>query len=835
MEIRIFSGRRQRRMNAVRNMDVRIHGRKRHRFIRWIWPLLLICTAGSGHGYEPTIHDTARQQTIEEFRRLPCLTAEQVAFVGEVLRGFDYNRLRVFRSFCLIPGMDFFRSRRVLGELLKRRLSYEQVLAFEAWSLLTAPGDLEKAIAALNGVATLELDASRAFAAFCRVDGVSAEVALHLVPLLRKLSTARILAARALFEVAAMTASQALDCLHVIGLQGENQSWAAESFFRISGMTSERARDGLTLISKLADDSAWNAKTLFESPGMDADEGWFFLVAYFANTTSVREGQYLKLSDNRKGILLDAFYRAGIRLIYKINNLHAITDRYGFEISSDTLRASSFQRLGKIFAALSPQVRSRFGQRVLTLTRAGRKNELIAVLRRATAADRKQTARDLTAANIYALLAQGGDLYDSSFRDILVPELAGRIDAAFPRGLVAFLQAIDPETHLVSDFIVSLAQKGKLTVFFPDDPREQEQVLELVAASAFEDEDSLLLFSATFMHLLETLRPPVRTFLIRRMTTLADGGESLFAKQVRVILQYYLKEYPELLSAEDRGMITGLLAVRGRVDLTPYLTTPFAQWKRDGRLSSLSIFHPDDDGRRSFFSNARILLKSGYLPVPSKRFFSSRLSGKAKERAAWLVKLARKKPGSGLPKLYREMVAQHFAVDFVRKKEGITINHTVFIYSNQQDQERLLQEFIVKGHEMFAQRGHSYWRKEQIIEPLEKLLATGRITEQDLLRNRRFLSLGSCGGIKVYSRLSELFRGNVDILATIGTGKAGINDPYNKNFFEVVAAGPDTMSWTEMARKSSFIFARGYGRDYLQPGSLPAILHKMISEEKSGR
>jgi hypothetical protein len=80
-----------------------------------------------------------------------------------------------------------------------------------------------------------------------------------------------------------------------------------------------------------------------------------------------------------------------------------------------------------------------------------------------------------------------------------------------------------------------------------------------------------------------------------------------------------------------------------------------------------------------------------------------------------------------------------------------------------------------------------------------------------------------------------MFLGHIDILATIGTGMALINDPYNRNFFETVAKNPSTITWEDMAAKSSFIFANGRGQDYLQPGCLTAILHKILDEEKVSR
>lgn len=134
---------------------------------------------------------------------------------------------------------------------------------------------------------------------------------------------------------------------------------------------------------------------------------------------------------------------------------------------------------------------------------------------------------------------------------------------------------------------------------------------------------------------------------------------------------------------------------------------------------------------------------------------------------------------------------------------------------------------------MFAQRGHSYWRSEQLITPIAKLIEEGEVSRDDLMKKQRFMSLGSCGGIRAYSELSNLFDHNVDILATVGTGKAIVNNPYNQFLFEAVAAGKKGLSWDDVAEQSSRIFKQGLGEDYLQPGSLPAILHKIMDQKKT--
>ena len=107
------------------------------------------------------------------------------------------------------------------------------------------------------------------------------------------------------------------------------------------------------------------------------------------------------------------------------------------------------------------------------------------------------------------------------------------------------------------------------------------------------------------------------------------------------------------------------------------------------------------------------------------------------------------------------------------------------------------------------------------------LVERGKVDKATLAGLNRFMSIGSCGGVRIYSELNRLFHGDIDIFATIGTGKAAINNAYNRQLFEIIARSPDTIDWEEVTRQSAFIFNRERDADYLQPGSLPAILHKM--------
>ncbi len=761
---------------------------------------------------------------------VPCLTEDELDFGREVIRGLDYNSQRCFRRICLLPGIDFEHSRRAWAELLRLNLSYEQTLSFEQWTLLRGV-DAELAIQALGKIKTLSYEAGRAFRAYLQLPGITPRHALQTISLLTSMEDANNRAVRAFFTIQDIDADLALDGLMVLALLKDKQGWACESFASIRNMNTQTMLDALPLFRQLRQDDAWNAHKLFLQPDMDRISGWNWLVRYFANPSEIQEIQYYKLSREDKKALLRAFYDGGEEIIWKINNLHSITDRFGFEISLAVLRRWSDRDLRRKFEQLSREVVYEYGTEFYRAFDADKKAAMITALRRATAAERKATARNLTSPNIYALLAQGSELYDSSFRDILVPVLKKRIREKYRDNLLSFLQDTDPDNMLVSSFIVSLAQKGKLTTFFPENEPEQEQILNLVARSAFKDQDSIIIFSATFMHLLEVLKPSARSYLVERMVEEADRGSEVFSRLISVILQYYLQEYPDLLGPEDKLRIIRMTVRLGAVNLGRYLATPFSEWKADGRLASISVFHPDDDGRRSFLSNGRILLKNGYHLALSDQYTLMPLSAARRQEIRNLIKATRSHHAT-LLRLYQAMLQTRFALEFRKNINGIEIRHAVYIYKDQKDQQKLLTRFLRSGDEMFAQRGHSYWRSEQITDPLTELLRERIISSADLTAKQRFLSLGSCGGVKAYTKLTRMFLGHVDLLATIGTGMAVINDPYNKNFFEVIARNPSEITWKDVAVQSAHIFGQNLGRDYLQPGSLPAILHKLLEESK---
>ncbi len=791
--------------------------------------LLLLITALllSGAGTAgASIQDTAYEKTLAVFKKLPGLTTEKLQANEKLLRSLSYTHLRAFRAFCNLPGMKAEEAVEILRRLPQEKIQYEHIPLLERLARLDGTSALLcwQLLARLKSVSYVS---SRALAGLADIQELSATELFRLIDRVEPLNEPGRWAAGALFKVPRITGAEVSRGLALIERLTERQRWAAEQHCKIKGITAEETLRDMGLLHALTDSDAWNARGLFMLPGMTPKLAGSWLTDYFSIPDREREDRFQRMAVEDKALLLKVFAAASDYPLWRINNLHDITDSFGQEISGGTLAGYSGNGLNGLFQRLQLAVQRSHAHEMSRSLRAGNHSATITVLRRATAAARKQTAVDLTSANIYVLLAHSGDLYDSSFRDILVPVLKQRLAGTFGDDLLSFLLATDPGNLFTSDFIASLAQRGKLTVFFPQDAEKQQQVLDLVGRSALQNEFSLILFSATFTKLLETITPAARSSLLSLLLDAGHSKNSLLSRQVRVILQYFHHEHPALLPAAETLRIRKMLKEFGTIDLGQYARTPFHEWKSDGQLKSLSVFQSDDDGRTSYLTNCQTLIAGGYRPEISQTYRLDGLDSNVLRAAQPLVAGLSRKPG-GLTRLLQLSANHPLVVDWVRTVGGLRLAHSVFIYQGKATQQQLIKQFLKGDNEMFAQRGHSYWRREQLIDPIRDLLESGAVSALDLARKQRFLSIGSCGGIRAYTDLNRLFHNHVDILATIGTGKSSINNPYNQQFFEIIARNSAMLSWQEVARSSATIFIRNLGEDYIQPGSLPAILHKIM-------
>ncbi len=759
--------------------------------------------------------------TMGAFRQVGCMDERRYDYYSEIIKSLSYTKMRALRAFCYLDGIYAEEAIETLEKLVFTDLSFDQVRFLEAFTELDGATGV-KSWQLLEQVNGLDFTAMQTVTRLTTIDKISADEVLGLIEMVKTLDSYGHWAATPLFSIGGVDQRSALTALKLIGTMSTEQKMSAETFFQIDSMDAETSMTALPEISTLGGGDSMNSRGLFGLDAISPEEALFFISSYFSADKNRQNELFYAGSEKQRSTLLNGFTNAADYHIRIINDLHAVTRNDGSEISTGALVYGGNALIREQFAKLHPQARQRFHSALEDALAQKKTYEAIDLLKQATAFARKQVAEDLTTANIYILLSRGSELYDSSFRDILVPILLDRISTRFSNDLLLFLRETDPASSHVSDFIISSAQKGKLTAFFPENSDEQRAVVDLMARSAFEDEQSLILFSATFTTLLEKLQPGARTYLLKKMSAAISDPASVFALQLRVILQFYYERYPELLSAADRQLIAAMINRYGSIDLGIYTKTDFSRWKTDGRLSSLSVFQDDDDGRLSYLSNSRNLLNNGYRARLPETIRLLDPDSPVHQQARELI--ARGKSSA----IYRLSADTPLIVEYYKTINGIELSHALAVYQDPPTQQRLLKQFLFSGIEMFAQRGHSYWREEQLLEPMRQLIENSEVSGGTIPDINRFLSIGSCGGIRIYSELNRLFDNAIDIFATVGTGKAIVNDPYNQRLFEIIATSPETISWDDISLQLTPIFSDGRGGDYLQPGSLPAILHKMM-------
>lgn len=786
--------------------------------------LLLVSVSPAGAG------GATVERTLEALSRVPGITAEQLESSREMVKTLDYTSMRVFRALCGLPDITAAEALRLLPGLAGEPINYEHLQLFEQFCALEGV-TVAIALQALGEMKELDYVSVWAGVSLCRISALAPDQALAAIRMLRTMHDPARWAAKAFFEISGHSPDSVSQGLNSIRQFSADQSWAAEANSRIAAITVPQALINMAAISRIVSENIVNVKALLALEGMTGPEAHAWLTGYFSKPPTEHDADYRWLPAAKKTLLQQAYLNASDHVVRAINNLHSVTNSNGDEISDAQLASYSFGKLGTFFTRFPPETRSRFEARFAGQAKNGEKGAAIATLKQATSFARMETARRLSTANIYVLMTRVSVLYDSSFRLMLIPELHKRIAAEHQGSLLRFMQDVDPENMHVANFVSSLALKARLAMFLPADASGQEAIIGLVLASAFKDENNLVLFAATFEKLLDGILPATRGFLIDRMIFRARNP-TIFARLVRTILQYYLEGKPKILGVENAARISEVLAQYDSPPLAKYVKTPFAEWRQDGVLSGLSVFHGDDDGRNSFIANCSFLLGKGYLPRPSQRFSGVQTGGFEQAQLAALLKTVGRQENGSLARLYKFLKGTPLVVDFVKNVNNLQVSHSLAVYYDRETQQRLLTQFIRDGHEMYAPRGHSYWLNDHILGPLQHLMQQEIVSHEELAAKQRFVSIGACGGIKIYSDLTEIFCNKVDMLASLGAGKTTINNLYNWFLFETVATEGENISWKEMDRRAAFAFLEDPEKDYQLPGELPAILYKILGKRK---
>lgn len=771
------------------------------------------------------------ERTVAVLQEIPGVTNEQVDKGRELIADLDYFNMRVFRALCKLKDISAEDALNILPEISGKEITFYHLDFFELFCSLKGLS-WQMGLIGLEGIRELDFTAVTVSTSLLKVPSIKPEQVLDGIQKIKMMTNPERWATKSFFEIKEQSPERIDLGIEQISMLTHEQCWAVEGSNKIKGITVDQALKNMRAIRFVPIAETWNVRALFNLPDMTGTESLHWLETYFVKTQEEKNKIYLTLTNDQKATLLAVFYEASEKIIIEINNLHSITDINEREIPSAELASYSFEQLSDLLDRLDTKIVDKYGPKFANFTTKGDKDGAIKILREATGAARILAAKQRTNANLYVLLSRITILYDSSFNSILLPVLQKHIAAEYGGSLLKFLQDIDPESYHVARFFSSLGLKGKLGVFIPKEAAEQEKILNLVADSAFRDEHSLIFYAASFTKPLDIIHSSARQNLLKRVVAKAHDKNAIFAQQIRVILQYYLEEQPEFLGQEVKAEIEKILETYGEVDLAAYAKTDFAEWVEDGRLSALSVFNSDDDGRLSFFANCRHLLSNDYQPIPTKSFWLEGEDYGQDDRVIVLLEAVAKRKPESLGNLFKFLKDNSVVIDFVKTVNSIEISHSIAIYRDKETEIKLLEQYVTGNHEMFAHRGHSYWLDDHLLIPLRELVKSESIKRENFTAKQRFLSIGSCGAINAYSELTSIFCNKVDLLGSMGTGMTGVNNLYNHFLFETIAAGPIDMSWREVDRRSSFIFKGEAERSYLLPGGLPAVLYKIVGEKR---
>lgn len=786
--------------------------------------ILLLLFVQVSHTFA-SIADAPYQNTLDTLVVHSLLQEDDADISREIVKTLSYAQQRGLRAFCLLADINDTNVHDVIEQFSQTVVSFETILLLEKF-VQSPQATISLCWQLIELLSKSSLVAKASIKSLLQKEMTPPVTILRLAHTVQQLKGPGQWATKALFEREDSNTAILIQCVTIIASMSPQQQWACEKLLQKKSYKSETIVTHLQQIARLSPSETSNLTAILEDSKQKVSYQLHWLENFFGKSASQKDQLFLTLSAERKDELLSAYDRAASDIVKTINSLHDVTNKFGREMSNGYLETLSFDELTIMFEKLHPQAYSTWEAEMRKASATNKKRKAVDILHQATALARKKVAGDLTLANLYVLLANGNELYTSSFRSVLVPVLQQRLNSQHDNNLVEFITTTDPENRYSTQFITNLAWKASLTQLLSRKSGHQKDLLDLVTNSAFRDEYSLLLFSATFSKVINALLPEARSYLIELMITASRDNNQNFAKQIQLILQYYQTHHLKILNESDRLNIHNFIAQNPEINTTTYQQTPFTEWTEDNKLKSLSVFQKDDDGRSSYLSNCHHLFSKGYLPEISNILLPDSVDPEQVISLQSTLKKINDQTTFVINETFRLAAIHSIVIDWKKTVNKIDIVHSLAVYQKKKMQEQLLHLFLNRGYEMFAQRGHSYWRHNQLLNPLKSIL-NKKDVDPTKLQKQRFISLGSCGGIRAYLELNRLFSNRVDILATVGTGQSTINNPYNITLFEIVAKEPTLSTWDQVAHKTAHIFNSDNGKEYLQPGSLPALLHKM--------
>jgi len=765
------------------------------------------------------------QYSVEDTTIAVCQNSPILAELpSSQLKTLSYTQQRVARAFCSFDKIEAADAKYVATKILPQKISFETLLLVEYFTTLPQ-ATITQTLKLIEGVRGADIEVLRAINAIKPASPPDSTNFLSYGVELSSLEGPLFWTVKELIDGGACSFEQLVAITEQLTPLDTDLLKTVEAFLARRDSSCVSLGPLIENLKVVPITDVWNLEALFSRSELTSGELQAWVSAFFLQPQEIKEKISAGFTTGQKKIELEIYDSGAENPIRVLNNLHDVTDEVGREIGEGQLLTMTDGEILSLFKKLHPAAQLTWRKELGNAMQGEKDKRISRILHKATEQARKEIAAELTSSNIYILLCRGGELYTSSFRNILTPALQARIATLYNGELLNFLAIHDPENLFTSQFITNISWRGVLSLFMPDDADGQKKLLDLVTTSALQAPFSLLHFSASFEALFKHLQPEARYYFIEQLQEQLFTGNKISVNLLQLLLQSFVDRFADLFDKQQLNDLKRLLKSRGYIDSNDFQTTPFLSWLEDKKLQSLSIFQLDDDGRRSFLSFCETLREYGYTPSISKEFSAKQLPLLENSNEATILHRFSTIATTTVGELFTLSTQYPLLINWRKVVNGVEIIHTTGVYYGREHQRNLLNLFLRMNIEMYAQRGHSYYRKLQLLRPLKELQQT---TDGLALNSfQRFLSLGSCGGIHAYLELTRIFRNRVDILATVGTGTAQVNNQYNLHFFEIIVEDPN-ISWQNLARAMRPVFEKNGGKEYLQPGSLTAVLHKKL-------
>ena len=416
--------------------------------------------------------------------------------------------------------------------------------------------------------------------------------------------------------------------------------------------------------------------------------------------------------------------------------------------------------------------------------------------------DRKKPFLNANSRILYILLSYGGELYTSSFRDVIFPLFKQKVDQ---EGFFNLIDKVDKDKKYYNNLIYHLSSYGLLDEIIPNDEISQQKFIKGIfdnfMSNNTKDRDSLISLVSiieTFSDISSSVKKNIFSYALDIYPSLKPLKSTFIAYMIleneefvkhnfNHKISHKLKEELEILRPLKSGEISEILNQN-------------ENFLQNNELKTIQIFYSDDDGILSLNSFIQTVKYHKYS------FFYINENGEK-------VKIENPTHSKVSSLKIKTITAEKIV-------NGIRILHQVRIYDD--SYESFYSENFNKNSSYISwiHRGHSY-HFDKTFNPY-----TGNFQRDKPM----ILILGSCGSFNNVVNLFEQSRSD-KFFATQSIGTLIINNSLILNLFESIANTKGEISWKKVnSDLERDIFDKDRrGENYQTPYSLPMRMLQLFN------